>query len=62
MQIGSAREDNHHISPKAVKETDRLRKTEYTEGRVDGDDLEDEAGVNSVCSSSELFTSCTHGY
>lgn len=45
MQIGSAREDNHHISPKAVKQTGRLRKTEYTKGRMDVDDLEDEAGV-----------------
>lgn len=33
------------IPPEAVKETDRLRKAEYTEGRVDGDDWEDEGGV-----------------
>lgn len=29
----------------AVKETDRLRMAEYTEGRVDVEDWEDEGGV-----------------
>lgn len=42
----------------AVKETDRLRKAEYTEGRVDVEDWEAEGGVKKkpACCSLELLT------